>query len=161
MLLHRGVGVGEDHALIGEVFLEAAVDHFGLVLGLDPGEVLFLGLGNPQPVVGLADVLGHVVPALLLAVRGTDVVEDVLEIEVIEVTAPARQRLGLEDLQRLEPKLPHPVGLVLDRRDLFDDLDVEPLAAGEDVVVGRVVEPVLVIADRDVGLGVSGHVGLS
>ena len=38
MLADGGVGVGEDHALLGEVFLQRAVDDFALELGLHAGE---------------------------------------------------------------------------------------------------------------------------
>ncbi len=91
------VGVGEDHALLGEVFLQAAVDDFRFVLSLHPGQVLLFGFGNPQSIVGLTNVVGHVVPTLFLAVGGSDVVVDVLKVQFVECSAPVGHRLGLED----------------------------------------------------------------
>jgi hypothetical protein len=38
------------------------VDDLALVLGGDTGEELALGLGDAQPVVGVLDLLGQVVP---------------------------------------------------------------------------------------------------
>ena len=121
MLADRGVGVGEDHALPAQVFLQRAVDDFALELGLHAGQELLLGLGNAQPVEGLLDFVGHVVPGLALMVGRLEVVEDVLEVDV-DVAAPARHRLGVEDVQALQPEVAHPVRLVLHLRNLVDDL---------------------------------------
>ena len=49
--------------------LQRAVDHFALVLGLHAGQELLLGLGNAQPVEGVLDVVGHVVPGACPAGR--------------------------------------------------------------------------------------------
>ncbi len=69
VLADGGVGVGEDHALLGEVFVQRAVDDFALVLGLHAGQELLLGLGDAQPVEGPLDVVGHVVPGPALGGR--------------------------------------------------------------------------------------------
>src|SRR4029078_10468643 len=59
--------------------------------------------------------------------------------------APARQRPGKEILERLVPTLPHPVRLVLVRRNRGDQLVREPSSRLEEVVLRfvRVREPVL------------------
>src|SRR5262249_54888154 len=88
------------------------------------------------------------------------VIEDVLEVDLVQVPAPLRQRPGEEVVERLVAELPHPVGLVLVRRDRVDQL-VREAAAGLEEVVLRYVEAVLDLvigADSldDFGLG-DGH----
>ena len=118
--------------LLGQVFLQRAVDHFALELGLHAGQKLLFGLGNAQPVERLLDLLGHVVPGLALVVGRLEVVVDVLESRCPMSAAPARHRLGLEDLQDLQPEIAHPRRLVLHLGDLRDDLRVDALAGLED-----------------------------
>ena len=61
--------------------------------------------------------------------------------------------------KRVEAELPHPFRLVLHLADLSDDLAIKPLATLEDVLVGRIVESVLILADARVGFedGVGCH----
>ena len=134
ILAHGRVGVGEDHALLGQVLAERAVDDLALVLGLHAGEELLLGLGNPQLVEGVLDLRRHVFPGVALAVGGLEIIEHVLEIDV-DPPAPQRHRLGIEDIQALEAKLPHPRRLALHCRDFLDDLPVQSLAGLEHVVL--------------------------
>ncbi len=67
IIFESRVGVGKDDTFLREVFLQAAVDDFRLVLRLDAGEVFLFRLGNSQAVVGFADVFGDVAPVPLLA----------------------------------------------------------------------------------------------
>src|SRR4030066_380505 len=83
-------------------------------------EVLLLRLGDAELIPRAADVLGQVLPVLRHLLRGTDEVEDVLEVDVGQVGAPPRHRPSLEVLQRLQPELAHPVRLGLPGRDLLD-----------------------------------------
>ena len=53
VLAQRGVHVAEDDPLRREVLAVAVVDDFGLVLRGDTGEVLALGLGDAELLVGL------------------------------------------------------------------------------------------------------------
>ena len=89
MLAQRGVHVGEDHALGLEVLADLVVDDLGLVLGADPGEELALRLGDAELVEGVLDVLGDLVPAALALLGGADEVVDVVEVDLVEVAAPA------------------------------------------------------------------------
>ena len=98
---------------------------------LTPDEIFFLRFGNAEAVEGLFDFLGDFVPGAALLVGGPQVVEDVLEVEA-DVAAPARHGLGVEDFERLEAELAHPVGFVLDVGDLVDDFGIEPFAGLED-----------------------------
>jgi hypothetical protein len=137
VLAHRRVHVAEEDALLLEV-LPVAVEHdLGLVLRGDAGEVLALGLGDAQLLVGVLDGVGQVVPVVHLPAGGLDVVVDVVEVEVRHVRGePGRHRLALEVLQRLEPEVPHPLGLVLHLRHLAHDGLVQALLGLEDVVLG-------------------------
>ncbi|MFM9197971.1 MAG: hypothetical protein ACKOWG_19975, partial [Planctomycetia bacterium] len=51
MLADGGVGVGEDHALAGEILLEGAVDDLALKLRLDPGEINKYDFRTDSPAV--------------------------------------------------------------------------------------------------------------
>ena len=135
------------------------IDDFRVVLRADAGEQsLLLGLGNTELVVGVLDVVGDILPVRLVAVGGADVVVDVVEVDVPEFAAPLGHRPSVEVIERLEPQLAHPLGLVLDVGDRIDDLMREALGQldqGLDVVV----ETELVLAARgDRGFGCwSGH----
>jgi hypothetical protein len=62
VLAHRGVHVTEQHAEALEVLAVAVEDDLGLVLRGDAGQVLALGLGDAQALVGVLDVVGEVFP---------------------------------------------------------------------------------------------------
>ncbi len=158
MLAHGRVGVGEDHAQLGHVLAERAVDHFALVLGLHAGQELLLGLGDPQLVEGVLDLRRHVFPGAALVLGGLEIVEHVLEIDV-DLAAPQRHRLGVEDLQALEAEVPHPRRLALHLRDFLDDLPIESLAGLEHIVL-VVAEIVLIDFAQDIlgaGFGIRCH----
>ena len=126
MFADRGVGIGEDHALPAQIVLERAVHDFAFELGLHAGQELLLSFGNAEPVEGLLDFLGHVLPGFALVVGRLEVVVDILEIDV-DASAPARHRLGVEDLQALETKVAHPGGLALHLGNLRDDFGIQTL----------------------------------
>ncbi len=143
MLAQPRVHVGEDHAELVQLVLDLVVDDLRLVLGRDAAQELLLRLGDPELVPGALDVLGQVVPRLRLLLRRADEVVDVVEVDVGQVGAPPGHGPALEVAERLEPELPHPVGLVLQGGDLLHDPLGEPLLRLEDGV-GPVlpVEPV-------------------
>ena len=137
VLAHGGVHVAEQHALRLEVGPVAVEDDFALVLGGDTGQVLALGLGDAELLVGRLDGVGQVVPVLDLILGRLHVVVDVVEVEVGHVhREPRRHRPGHEPLQGLQPELEHPLGLALHGRHLADDLLGEALLRLEDVVLG-------------------------
>jgi hypothetical protein len=76
--------------LLLEVLLELVVHDLGLVLRAHAREVLLLRLGNAELVPGVEDLRRQVLPALGLLLSGTDVVVDVLEVDVVQVPAPLR-----------------------------------------------------------------------
>ena len=131
-----GVGVEEDHALLLEVLLQLVVDDLRLVLRADAGEVLLLGLGDPQLVPGVLDVGGEVLPRVRLILGRLDVVEDVVEVDLAEIAAPLGHRAGIEIVEALVPELAHPVRLVLVRRDRVHELVRDAAPRLEEVVLG-------------------------
>ena len=141
------VGVEEDHALLGELLLELVVDDLALVLRADAGEVLLLRLRDAELVPGVLDVGGQVLPRLGLVLGRLDVVEDRVEVDLVQArhAAPGRHRPREEVVERLVAELPHPVRLVLVRRDRVDQLVREAAARLEEVVLRlvRVREAVL------------------
>jgi hypothetical protein len=64
------------------------VHDLGLVLRGDAGEVLALGLGDAELLVGVLDRLGQLVPVVDLLLGGLDVVVDVVEVDLRHVAAP-------------------------------------------------------------------------
>ena len=132
--------LGEEDAPALQVLAVLVVHDLGLELGGDPGEVLALGLGDAQLLVGLLHALGEHVPVGDLPLGGLEVVVDVVEVDVGHVRGePLEHRLALEALQRVEPELRHPLRLALLVRDLADDGLVQALLGRVDVVVGAVV----------------------
>ena len=138
VLAQARVHVEEEHALLGQLLLQLVVDDLGLVLGADAGEVLLLGLGDPELVPGVLDVGREVFPGVGLVLGRLDVVEDVVEVDLGDVAAPRGQRARVEVVERLVPELAHPVRLVLVRGDRVDELVREPAAGLEEVVLGDV-----------------------
>ena len=109
--LQPGVGVQEEHALLLQVLADLVVDHLGLVLrGHTGDEALLLRLGDAQPVVGVLDVLGQVLPAGRLLLGRADEVLDVVEVDPGQVGAPRRHRLAVEQPQALQAQVEHPLG---------------------------------------------------
>ena len=107
VLAQRGVGVQEDDAQFLQILTDGVVDDLRLVLGGDTGDQsLLLGFGDAQPVVGVLDVRGQIVPGRGLLLAGAHEVLDVVEVDALEVGAPVRHRLAPEDAQRLQPVSP-------------------------------------------------------
>ena len=95
VLAQRRVGVQEDDALLLEVLADLVVDDLGLVLRGDAGDqALLLRLGDAEPVVGVLDVGGQVVPARRLLLGRAHEVLDVVEVDAGQVRAPGRHRLA-------------------------------------------------------------------
>ena len=143
VLADGGVGVGEDDALLRQVFLQRAIHHLAFELRLHAREELPFGLGDAETVEGLLDGIGNFFPGLALLLGGLQVVEDVLEVDG-DVAAPVGHRLGVEDLERLEPEVAHPGRLALHLRDLRDDVRIDAAAGLED---GRRVGAEVVLVD--------------
>ena len=158
MLAQARVHVEEEHALGLEVGLELVVDDLGLVLRADAGEELALGLGDAEAVPRLLDVGRQVLPGLRLVLGRLDVVVDVVEVDAGEVAAPGRHRARFEVVEGLEPKVPHPLGLVLVLGDRLDDLAREPALGLEEVILGIVKAELVIVADLTDDLGLRcGH----
>ncbi len=144
-----------------EVLVDLVVDDLGLVLGADAGEELALGLGDPQAVERVLDVLGHVVPGALGALGGAHEVVDVVVVDLGEHRrAPGRLRPREEVLERLQAEVAHPLRLGLELGDLLDDLAVDALRRLVQVVLGVVEAVALVVIGVDLGeLLVLGQLG--
>jgi hypothetical protein len=156
VLAQGGVHVAEDDPLLLEVLAVAVVDDLRLVLGGDAGQVLALGLGDAELLVGVLDRLGDHVPVVDERFGGLDVIEDVVEVDPRHVAAPGGHRTPLEAVVRLQPEFAHPVRLALHPGDLLDDSFVEALLGLEDVVL--LVAPAELVA-AEVESEVSGGVG--
>ena len=86
MLAQRGVGVEEEHTLLLQILPDLVVDDLGLVLrGHTGDEPLLLRLRDAEPVVGVPDVLGQLLPGLRLLLGRPDEVLDVVEVDAGQV----------------------------------------------------------------------------
>ena len=157
------VGAEEFDALGFEVFADFVVDDFGVVLGADAGEEPFLfGFGDAEFVVGVADVVGDVVPRVFVALfAGADEVVDVLEVDGVEVATPLGHGALFEVGEGVEATLPHPVGFVFDVGDGVDDVGTEAFGEFEDgffvVVEAEFVGGLLDVGFLGVRLWSRGH----
>ena len=95
VLAHGGVHVAEEDALGLEVLAVAVEDDLGLVLRGHAGEVLALGLGDPELLVRVLDGVGQVLPLVDLPARRLDVVVDVVEVEVRACGSANHGAIGL------------------------------------------------------------------
>src|SRR6266699_4071286 len=86
--LNSRVGVAEDDTLVLEVFQETVVHDLGLILCTHSSQEFLLGFRYAQSVEGLLDLIRNVVPALLNLVSGTEIVVDVVEVDVCKVASP-------------------------------------------------------------------------
>jgi hypothetical protein len=152
LLAEARVHVEEDHALLLEVLADLVVDDLRLVLRPDPGQELPLGLGDAEPVEGVLDVLGDLVPALPALLGGTDEVVDVVPVDLVQVAAPLRGGPLEEVLERLQSEVAHPLRLVLVLGDRLDDLPREALRRLVDVArLGIVEAELLLVVGVDAG----------
>jgi hypothetical protein len=153
VLAQAGVGVDEDDTLLLQVLADLVVDHFAFVLRGNAGdEALLLGLGDAEAVVGVLDVRRQVLPRGGLLLRRADEVLDVLEVDPAEVTPPRRHWLAVEQPERLQAQVEHPLRLVLEARDVADDVLVEATPSGGPGSVG--IRPAVLIAAEPSQAGV-------
>ena len=120
------------------------VHHFRVVLCTHPCQEFALSLRNSQAVKGFLDVLRHVFPGTTLALRRLDVVVDIIEINGCDIATPGRQWLLEENLQGPQPRVAHPLRLLFDLRDLFDDVLIQTLFGPKHRLI-RIVEAKLIL----------------
>ena len=126
VLAQTGVGVDEDHALLLQVLANLVVHDLGLVLcSHTRDQRVTLRLGNTQALVGGADILGQFLPGAGLTLGRTHEVLDVVEVDFGKIRAPGGHGLTLEELQRLQTHVQHPLGFVLLRGDVTHDVLVQ------------------------------------
>src|SRR5437870_4875967 len=99
------IGVAEDDSFILEMFQETVVHDLGLILCTHSSQEFLLGLGYAQSIEGLLDLIRNVVPALLNLVSGTEIVVDVVEVDVCKVASPHGHRALDEVIVSSEPEL--------------------------------------------------------
>ena len=135
VLAQRRVHVAEQDPLRREL-LTVAVEHdLRLVLRCHAGEVLALGFGDAELLVGRLHLGGQLVPLVDLGGGRLEVVVDVLEVDVGHVDGePGRHRLAVERAQAALAEVRHPPRLALPPRDLLDDALVDALCGGEGVL---------------------------
>ena len=116
------IEVGIDDALLDQFVLDAVVDDFRVVLGTDAGEGRLFGFRDTQAVEGVFNVIGDVVPVSFhLSVRA-DISDDVVHVEFADVRAPVGIFHVVEDIQRFEAEIEHPLRFMFLFRNFTDDV---------------------------------------
>ena len=116
------IEVGIDDALLDQFILDAVVDDFRVVLGTNAGKGCLFCFRNPQAIKGIFNVIRHVVPVgLHLSIRA-DIGDDVVHIEFTNVRAPVRIFHMVEDIQRFEAEIEHPLRFVFLFRNFTDNV---------------------------------------
>jgi hypothetical protein len=154
VLAQRGVHVGEQDALSLEILSVLVVHDLGFVLRSDAGEILALGLGDTELLVGVLHLLGQIVPVVDLLPRRLQVVVDVLEVDVGHVhREPLGHRLALEEAEASLAHLAHPSWLALPPRDLVDHSGVDALHGFERVLDVGVAPAEAVLGEIEIERG--------
>ena len=96
VFLEGDIGGFKNYSLVLQFFVKAVVDDFGFELSSCSCEKFAFGLGDSEFFEGFFDFGGDVVPVGLGAVLGADVVVDIGEVDVGEITAPGRHGFVLE-----------------------------------------------------------------
>ena len=127
----RRVHRAEQDPLLGVLLLQALVHGLLAPYADHAREVLALGLGDAEVLIGLLHVLRDVVPAVEAPGRRRRVQHQVVQVQAAQIGSPRRDWLAFEDLQRLQPFVGHPLGLALDLRELLHDLARDALAGAQ------------------------------
>ena len=102
--------------------------HFAFILRGDTSQIFALGFGDAKFFVGVAHLLGQVVPLAHLFGGGLQVIKNVLEIEFRHIDGePFGHRLFVEGGKRAQTHLAHPLGLTFPPRDLLHHTVIETL----------------------------------
>src|SRR5690348_7377423 len=104
------------------MFQETVIHNFRLVLCTYSGQEFLLSFWNAESVEGLLDLVWDLVPAPLNPVGGSEVVVDVVEVDVGQVSSPLGHGSLDEVVVGSKPELSHPFRLFLHVRNLFDSL---------------------------------------
>ena len=166
---HRGVGVDENHPLLLEILLNRVVDHFGFVLrGHAGNQTLLFRFGNAELVVGGTNLVRQFLPRGCLLVDRLDIVLEVIRVEILQVYAPLRHRLGYEVPIPLQTLFKHPLRFALigtdGAHDALVDALLRRLACGIGVmppigVVAELADDLVILLDLIlVDAGAIGHV---
>ena len=100
VLAQRGIHIAEQDPQLLEVRTVLVVYDFRFVLRSDACEILALGFGDAELLVGPHHLFGKLVPLVDLLALRTQVVVDVLEVDVGHVDRePLGHRLALEQLE--------------------------------------------------------------
>ena len=114
--------VAVDDALLRDFIFDIVIDQLGIVLGADAGQRGPLRLGDAQLFKGILNIIRNVFPGLFHVRIGPDIGRYVVHIQAVDGSAPAGNRDPVIDVQAFQPELPHPFGIMLLFRNLFDDL---------------------------------------
>ena len=155
-VVQRLLDAGVHDAHLGRGILHVVVDELRVVLRAHAGEVAALGLGDAQALKGVLDVFGDASPVVLLIGVGLDVGDDVVHVEAVDRGAPGGVGKAIEDIERLEAQVEHPLRLVFFRADFAHDIgsDARRETLKALLAVGEIVEAAVDV--RDLG-AFAGH----
>ena len=131
--------VDENHALIGDRFLNVGIGGFAVKLRFHPGEEFAFLLGNAEAFEGHLHLLRHIIPRPGGGGAAAEVITDLAEVDILEVLGGPVGRHGLvpKDFEGALPEITHPVRVVLHIRDVIDGRLAEA-DAGVELVIFRI-----------------------
>ncbi|MMZ62849.1 hypothetical protein D1872_250750 [compost metagenome] len=121
MFLQSCIGIHEDNALVFKVLLHAVINDFGFILRGYAGQKLLLGFGNPQLVEGFLNFGRNLFPCFPLLLRRSNIVLNIVKIQLIQISAPTRERHLFELFQGFQPEVQHPFRFFLNTGNFRDD----------------------------------------
>src|SRR6266699_1741783 len=130
------VHIGKDNANLLKVFAYFVIDSLTLVLSGNACQELTLSLGNAQPIKRIFNLSRNVFPCFTLFLYRLDVIENVVEVNSRQVSAPGWHWTFLKEFQALEAKLAHPIGFAFHLGDLLNDFATQSSFGLERIVFG-------------------------
>src|SRR6266571_4545572 len=97
------------------------IDSLTLVLCRHACQVLLLSLRDTQAIKGVLNVCWDIVPGFPLFRNWLDIIENVVEVNAREISAPGGHGTFLKECQALEAERAHPSGFAFHLGDLLND----------------------------------------
>src|SRR5947199_5486105 len=119
------IHISKDNANLLKIFTHFVIDGLALILSSHACQELTLGLGNTQAIKCIFNLNRNVFPCFTLFLYRLDVIENVVEVNSREVSAPGWHWTFLKEIQALEAELAHPIGLALHLGDLLNNFAVQ------------------------------------
>src|SRR6266516_5500276 len=130
------IHIGKDNADLLKVLTHFMIDGLTLILSSHTCQELALGLGNTQAIKCIFNLSRNFFPCFTLFLYRLDVIENVVEVNSREVSAPGWHWTFLKKFQALEAELTHPIGFSVHLGDMINDFATQSSFRLKRVVFG-------------------------